>query len=93
MNPENPEERLARRQETNLGDLEADAMYWHYNFEKDADCDVAIINGGGLRADMPKGTISYNSVKTVNPFGNVICLMSITDLGSSVTKWSSFALT
>lgn len=72
------EVRLIRRQETNLGDLAADAVYYHFNEAEDLNCDVAIMNGGGIRANMPAGDLSFTSAKTIHPFGNVICLMDVT---------------
>ena len=69
--------RQIRKQETNLGDFCADALY--YLFDNMAlDVDVAIMNGGGIRADMPAGDISYKTTKTVHTFGNVACLQTIT---------------
>ncbi len=69
--------RLIRKQETNLGDFCADALYYLFD-NMDMDVDVAIMNGGGIRADMPAGDISYKTTKTVHTFGNVACLQTIT---------------
>ncbi len=69
--------RLVRKAETNLGDLEADAIYYYFNETSDLECDVAIMNGGGIRSDIEAGEITYNTCKTVNPFGNVVCLMRV----------------
>ena len=41
------------------------------------DCDVAVMNGGGVRATIEAGDWTYKSCKTVNPFGNVLCLMKV----------------
>ena len=76
-NPDNPDERIIRRQETNLGDLSADAIYSYYN-DKGMDCDIAIVNSGGIRAGIPAGDISYLTCKSVFPFGNVNCLVELT---------------
>ncbi|MBE6927065.1 MAG: hypothetical protein E7467_01015 [Ruminococcaceae bacterium] len=70
-------ERLIRKQETNLGDFCADALYFLFD-NMDMDVDVAIMNGGGIRANMPAGDISYKTTKTVHTFGNVACLQTIT---------------
>lgn len=70
--------RLVRKQETNLGDFCADAIYYLFNETEGLKIDVAIMNGGGIRAQVNAGEISYNTCKTVHTFGNVICLMSIT---------------
>ena len=73
-----PEKRLIRRTETNLGDLCADSIYWYINEKSGLNCDVAIANGGGIRCDVPEGDWSYLTAKNVLPFGNVICLTSVT---------------
>lgn len=70
--------RLIRKQETNLGDFCADALYYLFNETEKLDCDVAVMNGGGIRADMLTGDISYKTTKTVHTFGNVACLMTVT---------------
>lgn len=70
--------RLIRSQETNMGDLVADGIYAYFNEIEKLDCDIAIMNGGGIRADVPAGDWTYMTCKTVSPFGNVACLMSVT---------------
>ncbi|MBP5519910.1 MAG: bifunctional metallophosphatase/5'-nucleotidase [Treponema sp.] len=70
--------RLVRRQETNNGDFIADAAYFYFNEVEKLDCDVGIANSGGIRADLPAGSYSYNSAKTVQPFGNVVCIVEVT---------------
>ena len=67
--------RIVRSQETNLGDFTADSVYYYYNNVLELDCDIAIANGGGLRQDMPDGIHTYLDCKTVEPFGNVTCLI------------------
>lgn len=71
-------QRLVRSRETNLGDFIADATYYYFNEVEQLRCDIAVINGGGVRVDLPAGSFSYNSMKNVQPFGNVVCLMEIT---------------
>lgn len=77
-NAENPEERLVRRQETNMANLVADSVYWYFNDVEDLNCDIAICNGGGVRTDIPAGDWTYFETKSVCPFGNVICLIEVT---------------
>ena len=72
------EGRLIRKQETNLGDFTADALYYLFDVTEGLDVDCAIMNGGGIRADMPAGDLSYKSTKTVHTFGNVACLITVT---------------
>ena len=71
-------DRLIRSEETNMGDLVADGIYAYFNEIEQLDCDIAIMNGGGIRADVPAGDWTYMTCKTVSPFGNVACLMSVT---------------
>jgi len=62
----NGERQYVRTGETNLGSLLGDAML-------DAvDADVAITNGGGIRASIDKGEITRGEVVTVLPFGNIV---------------------
>ena len=70
--------RRIRLGETNLGDFVADGIYSYFNEVEQLHCDVAIMNGGGIRADVPAGAWSFKTCKTVSPFGNVACLMSVT---------------
>ena len=64
--------RIARRMETNLGDLGADA------FRDQSKADIAILNGGGLRAPIKAGNITYGDLISVQPFGNELCVLSVT---------------
>ena len=64
--------RMVRRAETNLGDFCADAM------RSIAGADIALMNGGGVRADLPSGDITYGDLTKVHPFGNQICLIKAT---------------
>ncbi len=64
--------REVRRGETNLGDFCADA------YRAVLCSDVAIINGGGVRADIDKGNVSYGDLLNVNPFGNNLCVIEVT---------------
>src|SRR5699024_6424115 len=57
--------RLIRSEETNMGDLVADGIYAYFNEIEQLDCDIAIMNGGGIRADIPAGDWTYMSCKTV----------------------------
>ena len=70
--------RRIRLGETNLGDFVADGIYSYFNEVEQLHCDVAIMNGGGIRADVNAGDWSFKTCKQVSPFGNVACLMSVT---------------
>ncbi len=64
-------ERIVRRRETNLGDLCADA------YRNMLDADIAIVNGGGVRADIHQGEVTYGDILNVHPFGNEACLVEV----------------
>ena len=70
--------RLIRSGETNLGDFVADGIYSYFNEIEQLHCDIAIMNGGGIRADEEAGYWTFKTCKQVSPFGNVACLMSVT---------------
>ena len=71
-------ERIVRSQETNLGDFAADALYYLFNVTEGIECDAAIISGGTIRADLPKGDVTYKSCQSVHSFGNMACLVTVT---------------
>lgn len=70
--------RRIRSAETNLGDFVADGIYAYFIEVEKLHCDLAIMNGGGIRADVPAGDWTFKTCKQVSPFGNVACLMSVT---------------
>ena len=70
--------RRIRSGETNLGDFVADGIYTYFNEIEELHCDIAIMNGGGIRTDVEAGPWSFKTCKTVSPFSNVACLMSVT---------------
>ncbi|MBR4113524.1 MAG: 5'-nucleotidase C-terminal domain-containing protein, partial [Anaerotignum sp.] len=72
-----------RTLETNLGDFAADAyLYAGRQYVKEAGLDMtvdlALANGGGIRASIPAGEISMNTLYTVFPYGNTVALVTIT---------------
>lgn len=64
--------RLVRIRETNIGNLIADA----YRIISGAD--IGFVNGGGVRADIKKGDVTYADIISVNPYGNMICVVEAT---------------
>lgn len=60
-----------RTGETNLGDLIADAL------REVSGADVALTNGGGIRASIEKGEVTKGEVITVLPFGNQIVTLNV----------------
>ena len=63
---------LVRDRETPLGNFCADA------FRIMLDTDIAMVNGGGIRTNIPAGEITYNSLISVFPFNNTACKAEIT---------------
>lgn len=61
-----------RTKETNLGNLITDAM------RQEAGADVALTNGGGIRASIDQGSVSVGDVFTVLPFGNAMTVIEVT---------------
>ena len=70
--------RRIRSGETNLGDFVADGIYTYFHEVEQLHCDIAIMNGGGIRSDEDAGYWTFKTCKQVSPFGNVACLMSVT---------------
>ena len=64
--------RRVRNGETDLGDLIADS------FRAAFGTDVGFINGGGLRAAIPAGDITYSSLMTVMPYNNTVHAARVT---------------
>ena len=62
---------LVRRNESELGNLAADAFRWM------AKSDIAIVNGGGLRADLPEGDVRKRNTMSIFPFGNTLRVAEI----------------
>lgn len=68
-----------RTGETNLGDFAADAILWSARQALGEDkVDLALTNGGGIRASIPAGDISMKTMKTVFPFGNEVATVTVT---------------
>jgi 5'-nucleotidase len=65
--------RRAYRQESALGNLFADLMR-----EARPDADVTLVNGGGLRADLPPGPLTYGTLFEANPFDNRFASLPLT---------------
>lgn len=63
--------RLVRVSETNLGNFCSDALRSTMN------ADIGYINGGGLRAEIAAGDVTYNDLLNVFPFNNTVVLAKI----------------
>ena len=64
--------RAVRNQETALGDLCADA------YRNVSGADIAFVNGGGIRATIAKGDVTYQNIIAVHPYGNEMCVVEAT---------------
>ena len=64
--------RVIRNTETGLANLVADA------YLNVMGADVAYINGGGIRADIKAGDVTYNDIIKVHPYNNQGCLAEVT---------------
>lgn len=64
--------RLVRNRETTIGNLCADA------FRVVGEANIGMINGGGIRANLPEGDITYADMLAVQPFGNTLCVAEAT---------------
>ena len=64
--------RLVRKQQTEIGAFCADA------FREFTGADVALINGGGIRAGIKRGEVTLNDLLAVMPFGNMVCTATMT---------------
>ncbi|MBD5443993.1 MAG: bifunctional metallophosphatase/5'-nucleotidase [Lachnospiraceae bacterium] len=62
--------RMVRNRETGIGDFCADA------YRMVSGADIAILNGGSIRAGIPAGDITCGDLIGVHPFGNSLCVVS-----------------
>ena len=53
--------RRIRSGETNLGDFVADGIYTYFNEVEQLHCDIAIMNGGGIRSDEDAGYWTFKT--------------------------------
>jgi 5'-nucleotidase len=61
------------REESPLGNLLVDWMH-----ELRPDADVAILNAGGVRADLPEGPLTYGALYEAFPFDNRLAVVRLT---------------
>ena len=69
----------SKTQESPLGNLVADSMLDLY-----PDSDIALVNSGGLRTDLPKGKIYRDTLSGVMPYDNYVQQLRVT--GSDIIK-------
>jgi 5'-nucleotidase len=64
--------------ESSLGDIIADAQYTATKDPLFGGAVVAFMNPGGIRADLPAGPLTYGQLFSVQPFNNVLTVMTCT---------------
>ena len=70
-------ERLVRKQETNLGDFTADALYYLFD-ARGLDIDGAIVTGKGINENLGIGNVYTASAVRVSPYQHFACLQQVT---------------
>ncbi len=63
---------LVRKSETNAGDFVTDA------YRVMTGADVAICNGGGVRAEIEIGSVARINLMNMNPWNNSMCIIEVT---------------
>ncbi len=66
-----------RSHETNMGDLVADSMFYTASNMGKA-CDLAFVNGGGVREDIKAGDVTYGDCVSVLPYNNQLAWLPVT---------------
>ena len=85
----NPDNRLVRNREANIGNWVTDAICYACK-----EADIAIINGGGVRNDVKKGVVKKLDFENLNTYDNkaIVCeatgqqIADILEWGSKETK-------
>jgi 5'-nucleotidase len=73
--------------ESAMGDCIADAML---DAGKKENVEIAIMNGGGVRAPLEKGPVTFEQAIQVQPFGNTLIVMDLT--GAQVKQVLEYSL-
>lgn len=69
---DNQDNRLVRKQETNLGDFMADVARYTTG------ANIGVCNGGGLRAGLYNKTITFGNIVSIWPFNNTMRVVECT---------------
>ena len=64
--------------EAALGNLIADAMRTADFGDGAGTADFAFMNPGGIRADLPKGNVTFGDLAKIQPFGNTLVKLTLT---------------
>lgn len=65
-------QRAVRKYETTIGNLCADA------YKTVMGADIGLVQGGGVRATVNKGNVTYGNILSVNPWNNMLCVKEAT---------------
>jgi len=65
-------QKKSRAGESALGNLVADSQRWA------AETQIAFMNSGGIRADIPEGIVTWGNLYETQPFGNALVRMQMT---------------
>lgn len=71
----NGERADVRKRETNLGNFVSDAYLWA---TQKYGTQIALMNGGGIRASISAGPVTNGDTITVQPFGNTVYVLDLT---------------
>jgi 5'-nucleotidase len=77
VGPRNPQGQTPAG-ETTLGNVVADAMLAATRAQENGGAQLALMNPGGIRADLSAGTLTYGQIFTVQPFGNTLMVLTYT---------------
>lgn len=80
----NGERADVRTGETNLGNLISDSMFEYATNTFSVKPDLAVMNGGGIRASIKPGSVSIKEIITTMPYGNRVVQIDV--LGSDIYK-------
>jgi 5'-nucleotidase/UDP-sugar diphosphatase len=83
--------RLTRYQETALGNMICDANAWYLRNVSNQEIDFVFHNGGNMRAELPKGTVTQEQILTILPFENYLHVASMT--GAQIIELFDFIAT
>lgn len=72
LNDYNGDKRLVRNQENTVGNFVADA------YKAVTGADIGLIQGGGVRAPINKGDVTYGHLNAINPWGNELAMVKAT---------------
>ncbi|MCI0672790.1 MAG: bifunctional metallophosphatase/5'-nucleotidase [Myxococcaceae bacterium] len=64
--------------ESTLGNVMADAQLAATQAEALGGAELALVNPGGIRADLPAGDVTYGAAFTTTPFGNNLVTLTLT---------------